>query len=133
MFSSVPAHEIRLEFSRAGGKGGQNVNKVATKVQLFWSPFSSRVLSIEQKERLVRKLASHMNWRGEIVVSASSERSQDQNRAAAVAKLHALVRRGLSVPKKRKATKPTRASKEKRLEKKTHRSQIKKSRSKIFF
>lgn len=129
----LPHNELRFEFSRSGGKGGQNVNKVESKVQLFWNPFDSSILTSNQKERLGKKLANHINWRGEIMVVASSERSQEQNREVAVQKLQALVKRGLSVPKKRTPTKPTKASKERRLESKTRRSMIKYTRSKIHF
>ncbi len=128
----LPHHELRFEFSRSGGKGGQNVNKVESRVQLFWNPSLSGVLTGEQKERLTRKLASHINLRGEMMVTASSERSQEQNRVVALNKLSALIKKGLSVPKKRRPTRPTKASKERRLESKNRRSDIKKSRIKIF-
>ncbi len=129
----LPHSELRFEFSRSGGKGGQNVNKVESRVQLFWNPSLSGVLTEEQKERLSKKLASHVTLRGEIMVSASSERSQEQNRLAALTKLQALVRKGLSVPKKRRPTRPTKASKERRLESKNRRSMIKYTRSKRDF
>lgn len=132
MAFSLPLHEIRFEFSRSGGKGGQNVNKVETRVQAFWRVGDSRLLSSEQKDRIAAKLASHMNWRGEVVVVASSERSQAQNREVAVKKLVALVRKALTVPKKRKATKPTKASKMKRLEEKVLHSRKKVFRGKVF-
>lgn len=121
----LPLHELRFEFSRSGGAGGQNVNKVSTKVQIFWDIFASPVLSLEQKQMLVMKLGKHINLRGEVMVSASAQRSQMQNRQTALEKLQELIRRAFLVPKKRKPTKPTRASKEKRLEIKKLRSRVK--------
>lgn len=129
----IPLHEIRFEFSRSGGKGGQNVNKVETRVQAFWKVDDSGVCTDEQKWLIKRKLSSHLNGRGELMAVASSERSQAQNKEAAVTRLTLLVRRGLAVPKKRKATKPTRASSERRLESKTLRSKVKKARKEKLF
>jgi ribosome-associated protein len=125
---SIPQGEIRQEFSRSGGKGGQNVNKVESRVQLFWNLWNTRVLDDVAKARVAGKLASRMNDRGELMVVVDSERSQVQNRALGVAKLQELVRRALVVPKRRTATKPTRASKERRLESKSKRSLVKKDR-----
>ncbi len=129
----IPLSEIRCEFSRSGGKGGQNVNKVETRVQAFWNVRDSRVLTDEQKFLLTKKLASHINWRGEVMAVASSERSQAQNKHAAVVRLTSLVQKALVVPKKRRPTKPTRASSERRLESKTLRSKVKKLRTQKLF
>lgn len=129
----IPEGEIRLEFSRSGGKGGQNVNKVESRVQLFWDLWNTRVLDEAGKVRVATKLRTKMNDRGEVVVVADSERSQLQNRMLGVKKLQELVRRALVVPRVRRATKPTRASKERRLETKTKRSLVKKDRTRKFF
>ncbi len=129
----IPESEIRLEFSRSGGKGGQNVNKVESRVQLFWNLWNTRVLDEAGKARVATKLHTKMNERGEVVVVADSERSQLQNRMLGMKRLNEIVGAALAVPKKRTATRPTRASKEKRLEGKTKRSLVKKDRRRKFF
>ena len=129
----IPESEIRLEFSRSGGKGGQNVNKVESRVQLFWNLWNTRILDEVGKARVATKLRTKMNDRGEVVVVADSERSQLQNRMLGIKRLQELVRRALVVPRARQATKPTKASTEKRLESKTKRSIVKKDRSRKFF
>ncbi len=130
----IPSSEIQIQFIRSGGAGGQNVNKVSTKVQLFWNVRNSRVFNAEEKNRMMEKLSHVMTGKGDILVSASSERSQAQNRVLALAKLHALIKKSLVVPKKRRPTRPSRASKEKRLDSKKIRSKVKKQRSqKVFF
>ncbi len=129
----IPESEIRQEFSRSGGKGGQNVNKVESRVQLFWNVWNTRVMDDVAKARVATKLKNKINEQGEVMVVVDSERSQLQNRLTGIAKLNELVRRALVVPKARRATKPTRSSKEKRLEGKVKRSLLKKDRTRKFF
>ncbi|MCX6782038.1 MAG: alternative ribosome rescue aminoacyl-tRNA hydrolase ArfB [Candidatus Magasanikbacteria bacterium] len=127
----VPPSELRVTFSRSSGAGGQNVNKTSTKVIVHWPVGRSRVLTAEEKARVRIKLASRININDEVAVKSEEERSQPQNRALAVARLQALVARALQVPKKRRPTKPTRASKLRRQEVKIHRSRAKASRKNI--
>lgn len=124
----IPTHELRISFARSSGKGGQNVNKTSTKAILHWCVGRSRVLSVEEKARVRVKLANKINWFDEVVIMAEEERSQPQNRATAVARLQALVGKALQVPKKRKATRPTKASKIRRIESKKIRSKVKEGR-----
>lgn len=128
MSTHIPTTELRVTFSRSSGAGGQNVNKTSTKATVHWPVGRSHVLSSEEKARVRMKLANRINFFDELVVSSERERSQPQNRALAVAQLQALVARALHVPKKRRPTRPTRASKERRLESKVKRSRIKKTR-----
>ena len=124
----IPENELRVSFARSGGKGGQNVNKTSTKAIVHWSVGKSRVLTWEEKGRVRTKLANRLNNNDEVVVMSEQQRSQPQNRAAAISRLQALVARALRVPKKRKATKPTKASKLKRLESKKLHSRKKTAR-----
>lgn len=129
----IPDNEIQISFARSSGAGGQNVNKTSTKVILHWSVGRSRVLNWEEKQRVRIKLANRINSIDELVVNSEEERSQLQNRFKATARLRALVTQALRVPKKRRATKPTKASKLRRLESKTRHSNLKNKRRTGFF
>ena len=121
----IPQDELVITFVRSSGKGGQNVNKLATKAVVRWNVYASRVLTPEQKQRLAHRLQNKITSGGDIVITAESERSQDQNRAQAIHKLQELIKRSLHVPKARKKTKPTKASRERRLKSKQKLSQKK--------
>ncbi len=125
----VPENEIKESFARSGGPGGQNVNKVETKVELRWRPQDSAVFSDEEKSRIQRVLKNKINQEGELMVVAQKERSQAQNRALAMGKLQELVSQALIVKTKRKPTKPTKSSKERRLTTKRKISEKRQSRS----
>jgi ribosome-associated protein len=124
----IPADELREELSRSGGPGGQNVNKVSTRVTLRWSLGSSRVLTVLQRQRLLSRLASRITREGELIVHCDETRSQLQNRAAARRRLAEVVREALHEPKSRRATRPTRGSQKRRREGKRRRSGVKRMR-----
>ena len=127
---SIPRSELDVRVSRSSGAGGQHVNKTSSRVEIFWNVLTSRVLDDAQRTRLREKLSSRMTSDGSIRVVASDMRSQSRNRELAEKRLADLVRRALIVPKKRRATKPTRASKEARLESKKRHSTKKAERRK---
>jgi len=104
------------------------VNKTSSRVEIFWNVLASRALSEEQRARLQEKLGPRLTTEGSIRVVASDMRSQSRNRDLAEERLAELVRRALVVPRKRKATKPTRAAKEARLEAKKRHSHKKRER-----
>jgi ribosome-associated protein len=120
--------ELRESFVRASGPGGQNVNKVATAVELRFDAMSSPSLPGDVKDRLRKLAGSRMTSEGILVFRAERHRSQERNRADALAKLVALLKAAAHKPKLRRPTKPTRASKERRLERKSRRSNVKKLR-----
>jgi ribosome-associated protein len=120
--------ELSFQASRSGGAGGQNVNKVASKVELRFHVEDSQLLSDEEKALVQEKLSSRINSEGFLQVVCQAERSQLQNKEQCVARFYELLRQALTRQKKRKATKPTRASVRKRLEGKRRQSDKKASR-----
>ncbi|PYO07999.1 MAG: aminoacyl-tRNA hydrolase [Gemmatimonadetes bacterium] len=125
---SIPRNELDVRVSRSSGAGGQHVNKTSSRVEIFWNVLASRALSEEQRARLQEKLGPRLTTEGSIRVVASDMRSQSRNRDLAEERLAELVKRALVVPRKRKATKPTRAAKEARLEAKKRHSHKKRER-----
>jgi ribosome-associated protein len=125
---AIPRTELDVRVSRSSGAGGQHVNKTSSRVEIFWNVVGSRALSEEQRTRLMEKLASKLTTEGSIRVVASDMRSQSRNRELAEERLADLVRRALVIPRKRRATKPTRAAKEARLDSKKRHSTKKRDR-----
>lgn len=125
---AIPAHELTIRASRAGGPGGQHVNTTSTRVEVVWDLRRSSALSEDQRARLEQKLASKLDSTGALRVVAADTRSQAQNRVLALSRLAEVVRAGLVVPKVRRKTKPTRGSQEARLDTKKRRSSTKRDR-----
>ncbi|MGH8209147.1 MAG: alternative ribosome rescue aminoacyl-tRNA hydrolase ArfB [Steroidobacteraceae bacterium] len=127
----IPDSDLSFAFVRASGPGGQNVNKVSSAVQLRFDMAGSTALSGPAKNRLRALAGRRLTDDGAILIIARNQRSQEQNRREALERLTDLVQRSLVVPKTRKATKPTRASRERRLEHKTHQQRTKQRRKQV--
>ena len=121
-------NEIKLDFIRASGPGGQNVNKIASSVQLRFDVRNTSSLDPDVKERLIKLAGSRVTEEGILIIDAHRYRTQEQNRQDAIDRLVSLVRRAAEKPKARKRTRPTAASKQRRLEAKRHRGEIKRMR-----
>jgi len=129
----IPDTELETTAIRSAGPGGQNVNKVASAVQLRFALDRNVSLREDVKTRLRALAGQRLTDAGEILITARAHRSQEQNRREAEDRLRDLVLRALVAPKKRVATRPTRASKERRLESKTRSRQTKKMRGRVRF
>ena len=130
---TIPEHELSFSFARSGGPGGQNVNKVETKVTVTFDFSNSTALSWEQKGRLAHhpSILQHLNSEGSIAVTSQAHRSQALNRENAVERLHELVRLAIRPRRKRIPTRKTRASDKKRLDEKKVRARSKVGRRRV--
>jgi ribosome-associated protein len=129
---SLDENELQFSFARSSGPGGQNVNKVATAAQLRFDVNRSS-LPLEVKDRLRHLTANKITTDGELLIEAKRYRTQEQNREDALNRFIDLLQRAFEKPKTRRKTKPTRESKERRLQKKKQRSEIKRARQDTSF
>ncbi|MBN8552114.1 MAG: aminoacyl-tRNA hydrolase [Caulobacterales bacterium] len=128
---AIPEEALEFRFFRAGGPGGQNVNKVDTAVQLRFDVAGSSLFDDEVRTRLIRLAGQRATKDGVIVITAQRFRTQERNRQDALERLNDLVDRAHHRPKPRRPTKPTRASKERRLVGKAVRAGVKKGRGRV--
>lgn len=124
----VPLSELVYTASRSSGPGGQHVNTTDSRIQVRWNVLASSALSEAERAMVLKNLASRLTEAGDLILASDTHRSQRRNREEVTQRLAALVREALIPPKPRKKTKPTRASREKRLEEKRKKSRTKKGR-----
>ena len=127
----IPAAELDEQAGTSGGPGGQHANKTSTRIMLRWCIATSEALKGWQRALLMKKLAPRLTKAGELIVQVDDNRSQLMNRTLARERLAALIVESLKRPKPRRKTRPTRASKERRITSKKQRGETKKSRKKV--
>jgi ribosome-associated protein len=127
---AIPAREIEISAIRAQGAGGQNVNKVSSAIHLRFDIRASSIPDL-YKERLLKLNDQRITKEGVVVIKAQQHRSQDKNREEGLRRLKELIRSVAVIPKRRKPTKPTRSSQQKRLDSKTKRGTVKRTRAKV--
>jgi ribosome-associated protein len=127
---SIPRSELRMSFARSSGPGGQNVNKVNSKVTMHWPVTTSPSLPADVRHRFVAKFANRINCEGELVLTSQETRDQSVNIDDCLEKLREMVLSVAIAPKKRRLTKPTKGSQRRRLDEKKGRSQTKSLRQK---
>ncbi len=128
---AIDETEVQFQFVTSSGPGGQNVNRVATAAQLRFDAASSPSLTDEVRQRLASVAGRRMTGDGVLIIKAQRFRSQEQNREDAINRLVALLQKAAEAPRRRRATRPTRASKERRLESKKRRSETKRLRAPV--
>jgi len=126
---TIPGDELAIAFSRSGGAGGQNVNKVSSKVELRWNPTTSAAVSGDERTWLLDRLRSRLTGDGTLIVTSTKTRDQGKNRDDATSKLALIVRTALDRPTPRKPTKVSRGAKRRRVADKRHHAEIKRNRS----
>ncbi|QSH40360.1 alternative ribosome rescue aminoacyl-tRNA hydrolase ArfB [Lentisphaerota bacterium ZTH] len=129
----IPDEYLKEEFFLASGPGGQHVNKVATAVRLRFNLLACDTIPEAVKSRLVTMLGNRLTGDGELLIESRRHRSREMNRAAAVERLLNLIRPAVHPPRKRKATRPTKGSVERRIQQKKRRAGVKKMRSRSSF
>ena len=127
----IPDTDLEVAFVRSSGPGGQNVNKVASAVQLRFALERNTTLRDDVKARLRQIAGQRVTDAGELLIVSRESRSQEQNRRLAEERLLEMIRRALVAPKKRHATRPTRASRERRLDTKAHKQKNKRLRGRV--
>ena len=129
--AAIPEQDLQFQFIRGSGPGGQNVNKVATAAQLRFDLLGTQALSAAVKARLRALAGSRLNADGTLLIVARNHRTQEGNRRAALERLEELIARASVEPKKRRATRPTLGSRQRRLDHKRERKQVKRLRGRV--